>query len=197
MEKRDARMLGQQAQEEVRRQAVKLLKSGYTHVAVAERLDVSRQHVSEWWSRYQEGDWAALKKRKRGVPKGASRKLTAEQKVEVQRLITDQMPDQLKLSFALWTREAVRQLIKECCGVDFALQSMSVVLKRWGFTSQRPVKRAYEQRPAEVKQWLDETCPQVKARAAAEGAVIYWGDETSVKPKATRAVATRLKGKRR
>ena len=76
MEKRDARMLGQQAQEEVRRQAIKLLKAGHTRVAVAAQLDVSRQHVGEWWHRYQQGGWAALKKRKRGVPKGTSRKLT-------------------------------------------------------------------------------------------------------------------------
>lgn len=184
MEKRDARTLGQQAQEEVRRQAVKLLKSGHTRVAVAAQLDVSRQHVGEWWRRYQEGGWAALKKRKRGVPEGTSRKLTPEQEAEVRQLITDKMPDQLKLSFALWTRQAVRQLIKERYGVDFALQSMSVVLRRWGLTPQRPVKRAYEQRPTEVKQWLDETYPGIAQRAQTEGAEIYWGDETSVKPEA-------------
>ena len=184
MEKRDARMLGQQAQEEVRRQAIKLLKAGHTRVAVAAQLDVSRQHVGEWWHRYQQGGWAALKKRKRGVPKGTSRKLTPEQENEGRRLITDKMPDQLKLSFALWTREAVRQLIKERYGVDYALQSLSVVLRRWGLTPQRPVKRAYEQRPAEVKQWLNESYPAIAERAKTEGAEIYWGDETSVKPEA-------------
>lgn len=195
MEKRDARMLGQQAQEEVRRQAVKLLKAGHTRVAVAAQLDVSRQHVAEWWLRYQTGGWSALKQRKRGVALGTSRKLTPDQEAEVRDLITDKMPDQLKLPFALWTREAVRQLIKERYGVDFALQSMSVVLRRWGFTPQRPVKRAYEQRPAEVKRWLDETYPTVKARAAAEGAEIYWGDETAVKPEAHTRRSYAPKGK--
>ncbi|RXL79094.1 winged helix-turn-helix domain-containing protein, partial [Citrobacter sp. AAK_AS5] len=54
-------------------------------------------------------------------------------------------------------------------------------LKRWGFTPQRPVKRALEQRPEEVARWLAATYPQIKARAREEGAVIYWGDETAVK----------------
>ena len=100
MEKRDARRLSQEAQEEVRRHAIKLLKSGHSRVAVAAQLDVSRQHVGEWWRRYQEGGWTALKQGKRGVAKGTSRKLTAVQEAEIQQLITDKMPDQLKLSKA-------------------------------------------------------------------------------------------------
>ena len=64
------------------------------------------------------------------------------------------------------------------------MQSLSVVLKRWGFTPQRPLKRAYEQRPAEVKCWLQEEYPHIKAQAKAENAEIWWGDETAVKPEA-------------
>ena len=59
-----------------------------------------------------------------------------------------------------------------------------MVLKRWGFTPQRPLKRAYEQRPAEVKCWLQEEYPHIKAQAKAENAEIWWGDETAVKPEA-------------
>ena len=88
------------------------------------------------------------------------------------------------MKYALWTREAVRELIAERYGVRYALQSLSVVLKRWGFTPQRPLKRAYEQRPAEVKCWLQEEYPHIKAQAKAENAEIWWGDETAVKPEA-------------
>lgn len=184
MEKRDARTLGQEAQEEVRRRAVKLLKKGFTQKAVADELEVSRQGVNDWWKRYREGGWDALKKRKRGRVAGTDRKLSAEQEEEVQKLITDKMPDQLKLKYALWSREAVRDLIKSRYGVDYALQSISVILKRWGFTPQRPLKRAYEQRPEAVKTWMEETYPQIDAKAKAENAEIWWGDETAVKPEA-------------
>ena len=54
-------------------------------------------------------------------------------------------------------------------------------LKRWGFSPQRPIKRALEQRPEEIRRWLKDSYPALLARAQAEGALIYWGDETAVK----------------
>ena len=97
MENRDARQLGQQAQEEIRRQAIKMLNQGMTQLAVAKQLEVSRQHVGYWWKRYREGGWSALKKRRRGREPGSRRKLTPGQEQEAQRLIADKTPDQLKM----------------------------------------------------------------------------------------------------
>lgn len=121
----------------------------------ADHLDVNRSRVSSWWLRYKEGGMAALEGKKRGPRKGSNMKLSDDQQSQMQQIITDKLPDQLKLKFALWTREAVRQLIKERFGVDYSLQGISVLLKAWGFTPQRPIKRAYEQRPAEVKAWME------------------------------------------
>ena len=53
-------------------------------------------------------------------------------------------------------------------------------LKRWGFTPQKPIKRAYEQRPEAVKAWLDEAYPAIKKQAKAEGGEIHSGDETAL-----------------
>lgn len=145
-------------------------------------MGVTRQAVGKWWKKYREKGWASLKKQKRGRRRGEKRLLTPEQEREIQKMICDKTPDQLKLKYALWTRQAVRELIRERYGVTYALQSLSVVLKRWGFTPQRPLKRAYEQRPAEVKEWLENEYPKVKERAREENAEIWWGDETAVKP---------------
>lgn len=95
------------------------------------------------------------------------------------------MPDQLKLRYALWTREAVQQLMAQETGVKIAIRTLGEYLKRWGFRVQKPKKRAYEQRPAEVRQWLDQQWldqeyPAIHARAKAENAEIYWGDETGL-----------------
>lgn len=182
MENRDARTLHPQAQEELRRRAIKMLNQGRTQQAVADDLDVTRQAVGKWWKRYKDGGWSSVKKQKRGRRKGDNRFLTPERESEIQKLICDKTPDQLKLRYALWSRDAVRQLIKERYGIEYALQSLSIILKRWGFTPQRPLKRAYEQRPAEVKKWLKETYPLVEERAKAEKAEIWWGDETAIKP---------------
>jgi len=166
----------------MRRQAIRGLKKGKTQARVAEELGVTQPTVNRWWRRYESGGWAAIRKKKRGRVVGSGRKMTPEQEEEIQRLIVDKTPDQLKMRFALWTREAVQQLIRERFGIEYGLQTMSPVLARWGFTPQRPLKRAYEQRPAEVKRWMQETYPEVEKKAKAEGAEIWWGDETAIKP---------------
>ena len=182
MLERDARTLTQDAQEEIRRQAIRMLKQGKKKVRVAEELGVYPTTLTRWWQRYEKGGWNALKKKKRGPRHGENRKLSSEQETHMQKLIVDKTPDQLKMRFALWSREAVRQLIMREFGVEYNLKTMSEVLRRWGFTPQRPVKKAYEQRPQEVKKWLDQTYPKLEGRAKEEKAEIWWGDETAVKP---------------
>ena len=182
MKKRDARTLTQEAQEELRRRAIKMIESGQTQAKTAELLEISRNAVNGWWKRHQEGGLQALKKRRRGRAVGSDRRLTEEQEAQVRQIICDKTPDQLKMKFALWNREAVRDLIRARFDVRYSLQSMSLILKRWGFTAQRPLKRAYEQSPAKVKQWLDEEYPKVHERSPKEKAEIWWGDETAVKP---------------
>jgi transposase len=184
MENRDARTLSPDAQEELRMRAVNMVNNGMTRTEVGRMLGVTRQHVGEWCKRYAQGGVKALKKQKRGIPLGANRKLTAEQELEVQKTMVDKTPDQLKMKFALWTREAVRELIEQRYGVKYAMQSLSVLLKRWGFTPQRPIKKAYEQNPQAVKTWLDKTYPSIEKRAISEKAEIFWGDESAVKPEA-------------
>jgi hypothetical protein len=38
-------------------------------------------------------------------------------------------------------------------------------LKRWGFTPQRPLKKAYEQSPEAVAKWVNEEYPKIAAQA--------------------------------
>ena len=84
------------------------------------------------------------------------------------------------MQFALWTRAAVMQLVESEYGISLPVRTMGEYLKRWGFTPQRPVVRAYEQRPESVKQWLEHEYPAIEARAKEEDAEIHWGDETAV-----------------
>ena len=107
--------------------------------------------------------------------------LTPKQEKLIRRKIVDRRPEQLKLDFALWTREAVRQLILQECAVDMPIRTVGEYLKRWGFTPQRPARFAYERREAEVTEWLEERFPAIRRRAKTEGAEIYWGDETGMR----------------
>ena len=95
-------------------------------------------------------------------------------------ILVDETPAQRGLGFALWNRRAVMELIEALFGVAMPIRTVGEYLLRWGYTPQRPIKRALEQRPTEVRRWLEETYPAIVARAKAEKATIYWGDETAV-----------------
>jgi transposase len=106
--------------------------------------------------------------------------LTAEQEDQIRKEIVEKTPDQMKLSFALWNAQAVRAYIRQCFLIVVSIRSVRRYLNRWGFTPQRLLKGAFEQRPEAVKKWLETDYPAIAARAKSEGAEIYWGDETAV-----------------
>ena len=91
----------------------------------------------------------------------------------MQQLLVDKNPRQLKLPFAIWTRDAVQMVIKKRYGLEVPLRTISDYLHRWGFTAQKPTKRAYEQDPKRLKQWLDSDYHEIKKQAKAEKAEIH------------------------
>lgn len=195
MKTSDARNLNQQTQYELRKQVVRLREKGLDNKAISEIVGLSQTHTSTIWKKYERGGLDAIKPGKRGRRHGDKRELTAEQEVAVQKLLVDKTPDQLKLSFALWTRDAVRLAIKQMYGVDMPLRTITDYLKRWGFTPQRPTKRAYEQNPKAVAQWHETVYPQIRSRAKQEKAEIHWGDETGIQNDAYNAKGFAPKGK--
>jgi len=108
MEKRDARKLSTQAQQELREMAIRLKESGKTYNAIAEIVHVQPTTICSWYKAYQRGGKKAIKIKKRGRPSGSCRTLTTTQENEIKKAIVDKCPDQLKFPFALWTRIAVQ-----------------------------------------------------------------------------------------
>ena len=107
--------------------------------------------------------------------------LTAAQAQRIRRIVVDRCPDQLKLPFALWTREAVQRLIRKECGIAMPIRTVGEYLKRWNFTPQKPLKQAYERDPEAVRQWVEEEYPAIETRAKQEGCEIHWGDPTGLR----------------
>jgi hypothetical protein len=107
--------------------------------------------------------------------------LTGAQEKELKRLLCEKNPRQLKLPFALWNRRAIQSAIYQLWRVRIAIRTIGDYMKRWGFTPQKPIKKAYEQSSKAVQEWLDNTYPEIKKLAKTEGAEIYWGDETEVR----------------
>ena len=177
----DMRKLSPEARQERRRQVVKLRRQGWTYEAIAADLGLSRTGVFDICKRYEAAGAKALVDKPTGRPTGVLRALSPEQEREVRRLIIDSTPDQLKMDFALWSRQAVLQLIEQRCGVRLTVQGVGIYLRRWGMTPQKPIQRAYEQQPQAVQRWLNEQYPAIEKRAKSEGAEIHWADETGLR----------------
>ena len=165
---------------EMRKQVVCLHKKGIKLKEISEITGLCWEAVRNAIDLYEKGGAKALKPNTAGRPKGSSRTLSPDQEAQVQKAICDKRPEQLKMDFALWTREAVLVYIREHFGIDMPVRTVGEYLKRWGFTPQKPIKVAYEQKPEAVKKWLDEEYPTISARAKAENAEIHWADETAV-----------------
>jgi transposase len=182
---RDARSLSDAALETLRERAVAMVRGGATQVAAAQALGVHKNTVSLWLKAWRAAGDGALRAKRRGRRPGEQKRLSAAQEAAIQKLIRDRCPDQLKLPFALWTRGAVRELIATRLSIALALTTVGDYLRRWGFTPQRPVKRALERQDAKIRAWLEQDYPRIAARARAEGAAIHWGDETGISNQAS------------
>lgn len=181
MKKIDARSLSPEAQEERRHQALRLREElQLTWKEIARVVGVHIGTVIGWGQRFGREGEAGLKSKRRGRRYLTGRTLTLAQEWQVRSILVDETPAQRGLGFALWNRRAVMELIEQLFGVAMPIRTVGEYLLRWGYTPQRPLKRALEQRPAEVRRWLEETYPAIVARAKAEKATIYWGDETAV-----------------
>ena len=179
MERVDARSLSSSAQEHLRHLAVKAIVDGKKQNAVAKLLGVTPQTVCRWVKAYRRQGKEALKAKKKGRPPGG--KLLPWQAAQIAKTVIDHHPEQLKLPFYLWTREAVSLLIKRRFGVHLSVWTVGRYLQRWGFTPQKPARRAWEQNPDQVRQWLQKEYPSIRRQAQREKAQIYWGDEMGLR----------------
>ena len=180
MEKENARKQTLEQLHERRKQVVRLHKKGIKIMQIVAMTGLSYPPVRAAIDLFESGGWAAIRPALRGRSRGDGRVLSAAQEEAVQRLIIDKRPEQLKMDFSLWSRAAVGQLIEQEFGIKLQVRSVGKYLTRWGFTPQKPIKRAYEQSPEAVQNWLQGEYPAIEQRARVEGAEIHWGDETAL-----------------
>lgn len=180
MEKIDLRKLERKELKQVRKQIVRLKKMGKSGKEIEELTGVRSNRISEIWSAYQKSGEASLLPCKRGRKSGAKTLLTKEEEGEIRNTIIDKTPDQLKLSGCLWTRQKISDFIKRKYHKSVSLRCVTNYMKRWGFTCQRPTKRAYSQDDVRVKRFMEDEYPSIAARAKVEGADIFWSDETGI-----------------
>jgi transposase len=174
----DARQLSDEVLEALRLRALRGCELGFSEADVAELLGVSRETVSRWWTAYAAGGLDAVPGDRTGRPVGSGRTLSDEQARRIRDQIDEHSPGELGIAAAVWSRKAVRDLIRNEFGIDMAVRTVGAYLKRWGYTAKSPRRHAKDQDPDAVDRWLQGTYPAIEARAAREGAAIHWCDET-------------------
>lgn len=175
----DGRKIDRKTLEYLRKRAIKLREEGKSNKETASILGMTPETTSRWYSAYKTKGKGALRVRKCGRPKESGKHLSDEQEKHIIRLLIDTNPQQLKFKFALWTREAVKQLIKHELDIDMPISTVGHYLKKWQFTSKKPIKRAYERKDVNTQKWLNEEYPKIKKQAKKENADIWWADETA------------------
>lgn len=179
MNRQDTRRLSPEAQEALRVRVVRALRGGMRKSHAARTFGVSRTSIDTWLGKVNRSDLRALRSKPRGPKKGS--RLAGHQAALAVRLITDRCPDQLKMPFVLWTREAVRQLLAQRFDLRVSVWTAGRYLAAWGLTPQKPLRRAYERDPDAVKRWLKEEYPAIRAAAKREKAEIHWGDQMGLR----------------
>ena len=152
MRKTDARKLDHKTLTAVRRRAVASVQEGHSPEIVAQTMGIARATMYGWLAKYRDGGWGSLDARKRG---GRPPKLDGPAMQWIFRTVTMKNPLQMKSTYALWTAKMVRKVISDRFGVKLSKMSVCRLLARLGLTPQRPIWRAYQQKPEEVQRWLN------------------------------------------
>ncbi|MCK4600591.1 IS630 family transposase [Candidatus Bipolaricaulota bacterium] len=176
--KYDACKLTHKELTELRKRGVASVQAGESPEVVARVFGISRMTIYNWLALYRRGGWHALDAKKRG---GRPPKLNAKAIRWVYDTVTMKNPLQLRFPFALWTCGMLVDLIKRQFGISLSRSSVSRLLKQLGLSPQRPLRRAYQQNPEAVEQWLKEDFPRIRKEAQEVGATIYFADEAGVR----------------
>lgn len=192
MKKHDARRLDHKTLTVLRKRAISSIRAGQSPETVAPIMRIHRRTVYGWLALYREGGTGALNARKRG---GRKPKLNGKALMWIFRTIRDKNPLQMKFPYALWTAKMVRQLIMQRFSITLSKASVCRLLKQLGLTPQRPIWRAYQQKPRAVRLWLRKEYPHIRALARRFKAHIYFSDESGVRSDYHAGTTWAVKGK--
>lgn len=102
-------------------------------------------------------------------------------------MFIEQRLEQLKINFSQWSRAAECQLIEQEFGLQLQTRSVCKYITRWGFTPQKPIKRACELSPVAVQAWLQGEYPSIGCIALTEAEANYWRTQAQASSTTTSA----------
>lgn len=147
-----------------RRQAVRLFEKGESQAEVARLLGVSRQTAMVWWNTFEQEGRDALRE-----PGHAGRpaRLTPEALRTVERALLEG-PQAHGYATQLWTLPRMGAVIERVTGVTYHAGHVWRILRKLGWSLQKPTTRARERDERAIRRWVRETWPALKKTPPAE-----------------------------
>jgi transposase len=143
-----------------RREAMALLKKGYSAAQVGTHLRIDPRTVRRWKQAFRLRGEAGL--RIKAAP-GATPKLSTVQRAGLRRRL---LAGALAQDFStdLWTCPRVVQLIERVYGVHYHVDHIPHVMRSLGFSVQKPEPRARERDEAGIRQWIVKDWSRIKKK---------------------------------
>lgn len=192
--KKDGRTHDRKTKEALRIMAVKRIREGEEVAVVMASLGLCRTTAYKWLGKVN-GRGRGLHSLAARKGTGRKPKLTRTQKSQVFRWVNGKNPLQYGFDFALWTREAVRELILRKFDVSLSVTSVGSLLAELGLTPQKPLQRAYQRDPEAIERWQRDTFPAIARQAKADRAEIYFWDESGFRADAVHGTTWAERGK--
>jgi transposase len=175
--KRDGRTFDHQTLEAIRLMAVERVREGERPADVIASYGFNRTTIYKWIAAaFKPG--VGIKALHSKPATGRPRTLSPGQERQVFRWINGRDPRQYGLDFGLWTRAIVAQLIEKKFGICLGVTAVGELLAKLGLTPQKPLQRAYQRDPEAIERWQHETYPAIVRQAKAQGAEIFFWDES-------------------
>ena len=175
--KRDGRTFDHETLEAIRLMAIERVREGERAAAVMASYGFNRTTIYKWIAAaLQPGVGIKALRSTRGT--GRPRSLRAAQERQVFRWVNGRDPRQYGLDFGLWTRAIVVELIEKKFGIRMGVTAVGALLAKLGLTPQKPLQRAYQRDPQAIEQWQRKTYPAIARRAKAQGAHVFFWDES-------------------
>lgn len=175
--KRDGRTFDHQTLEAIRLMAVERVREGEPAAEVIAAYGFNRTTIYKWLqAALQPG--VGIKALRSTKATGRPRSLTQAQERQVFRWVNGRDPRQYGLDFGLWTRAVVAELVQKKFGVKLGLTAVGELLAKLGLTPQKPLQRAYQRDPEAIDKWQRETYPGIARQAKAQGAEVFFWDES-------------------
>jgi transposase len=148
-----------------RMEAARLLRQGLSQSQVARELGVHRQSVSRWARELGQSGVRGLRQAGRT---GRPPKLGPAQLRDLERTLK-RGPEAIGYATGLWTAGRVRDLIEQRTGVRFHEDHVWRILRKLGWSCQRPTGRALERDEQAIRQWKKVEWPRIKKKRSASG----------------------------